>query len=380
MNLSRQSPFITDLPESHRILRSRDFDVVDLAAALRKIEAASGHPLPHAIAMAERLLFLSPGSQPETRRAIWYSFFRSDNIRHWDGEIKRLAAEEIEKLPASAEVDLVARYVFPFVALTNCRVLGLPEAFFLKYDAWAADIARFGAPILSIAEARRIDRAAGEFAATLRSHLAKPFEPPLPAPSFHDYLTQRHPGEDGAEECIWSLVAIHQNAKSIYPSLANALHRVAASSRQHREKLLRAKSVEAEWNALINRSAAVLHVPRVAQAPSTAAGQAVAAGEVINVGLHQPDDLPGATGCPFGHSAPGTTIDETPSATSLSLAFGAGPHRCIAEDLARRVIRHGITALLRKFPHFRLTAPPRFQGNERWLSGPSMVKCILDPP
>lgn len=90
--------------------------------------------------------------------------------------------------------------------------------------------------------------------------------------------------------------------------------------------------------------------PRTALEDVTVGGQLVRAGEHVVVSLPMANRDPALTASPDRF--------DPARAPSAHLAFGHGIHHCLGAALARMELGIGYSALLSRFPHLRLAAPP----------------------
>lgn len=376
MNAYRQPIEVNDLAEARRILQSRQFEVPDFAAGLRALAKATDLKLPNIIGMAERVLFLVNGPEHLQRRKAWMAFFRTENIRRWDATIRAIAEDAVAQLPTSGEVELMDAFSIPVVSLANCRLLGVPESNHRLYNTWATEISSLVESVLSIRRARRAETLAAGFAADLRSSLSAHIPPQTPAPSMFDFLGASLPDDTPESERIWTLMALYMTGLATLFTFSNVLNHVATSSGDYRQKLQDPKSSDATFDELIGRSGAVLHMHRIARQPTHVAGVPVSPGDIVIARTVDPNATPTGGGCPFSNRAAAPT-DADAATGSPQMPFGVGLHKCIGEDFAKRIIRHGVTALLKRFPEFHATQPPVRSGPLPNISGPDALHCQL---
>lgn len=378
MNAYRKSIQVNDLSESRRILQSRKFGVPDFAEGLRALEQATDLSLPNIIGMAERVLFLVNGPEHLARRKAWMAFFRTDNIRRWDEAIQTIAQTAVAQLPETGEVELVSAFSIPIVSTANCRLLGVPEQNHRLYNIWTTEISSLVESVLSLRRARRAEELAAQFATDLRSCLSSQVAPETPAPSMFDFLGKSLPVDTPAEERIWTLMALYMTGLATLFTFSNVLNYVATSSAEYRRRLVEPNTSEATFEDLIGRCGAVTHMHRIARHPTQVAGVSLAPGDTVIARTVDPDAALSGGGCPFSGAA-SATLGADSTVESGQMPFGVGLHKCIGEDFAKRVIRHGVTALLRRFPHFRTVKTPVHAGPLPNISGPDALHCQLGP-
>jgi cytochrome P450 len=379
MSIYRKTIQVNDLSESRRILQSREFDVPDFGAGLRALEQATDLALPNIIGMAERVLFFVNGPAHLQRRKALMDFFREKNIRHWDGEIRAIAESAVAQLPEAGERELISAFSIPLVALANCRLLGLPEENYRDYNAWASEISTSVLSVLSVRFARRSEVVAALFATDLKSRLAARVAPSTPAPSLFDFLGETLPAHTPEKERIWTLMALYMTGLATRLTFSNVLNRVANSSAEYRQRLLDPDTSQRAFDDLIGQSGAVLHMHRIARQATEVDGVSLAPRDSAIARTVDPDLAPAGGGCPFSGAAAkvtGTAAASTPT----QMPFGVGLHKCIGEDFAKRIIRHGITALLTRFPDFRATEPSATVTPIPNISGHNILLCRLDRP
>ena len=379
MNVYRKTLHVTDLSESRRILQSREFDVPDFGAGLRALQRATDLVLPNIIGMAERVLFFVNGPTHLQRRKAFMAFFRESNIRQWDGEFRAIAETAVARLPEAGEVELISAFSSPVIALANCRLLGLPEENYRDYNDWAMEISTLVLSVLSVRSARRAEEVATLFATDLKSRLAARVAPSTPAPSMFDFLGETLPANTPEEERLWTVMALYMTGLATLLTFSNVLNHIANSPADYRRMLLDPDTSERTFDDLIGQSGAVLHMQRIARQATEVDGVSLTPGDSVIARTVDPDLAPAGGGCPFSGAA--SKVIGTAAATATAqMPFGVGLHKCIGEDFAKRIIRHGITAFLTRFPDFRATEPSATVKPIPNISRHTVLRCRLDPP
>jgi cytochrome P450 len=143
--------------------------------------------------------------------------------------------------------------------------------------------------------------------------------------------------------------------------------------------LLDPATAESAVDALIAQNGSVRFMHRIAQKSFTIGDRVFAPGETLAARTVAPSGKPARGGCPFAHGkAPPEAAAEFASDRD-QMPFGAGLHKCLGEPFARSLIRHGITALLRRFPQVELVEIPVETGPLPNVTGAAALCCRLEP-
>ncbi|MCH6258796.1 cytochrome P450 [Puniceicoccaceae bacterium K14] len=367
----RPSPLSVSNPfEIRRILRDRNFDVINLADYFTQLQTGSGHDLSHLIGLSNHVLFFLNGDAHLQGRRAWLPFFRSDNIRRWDDQIKEIVETVADTLPHGEDVDLVSAFASPAAATISCRVLGLPEEKRSTYDAWAEEIRWITEPMLSLNRLRKINQAVADFCTDLKPYVEQPIQ--LHPPSFISFITDKNRSNADTASVVWSVIALFIAGQSTRHTLTNALLRIAELAPSARAALLDPTESGPELDRVIQASGAVQYLARTARNPVDADSKSLAKGDQVNVQIASTERDATPRQCPFAQ--PNHSGDKT---KAPQLAFGAGLHRCIGEELAKITLRHSLSAILKRSPNFRLSSAEIPWNQSKAIRSPAALFCSL---
>jgi cytochrome P450 len=153
----------------------------------------------------------------------------------------------------------------------------------------------------------------------------------------------------------------HQELVTLATTLLVAAHEATASQialsvaallqRPHQWHTMRQEGVTSDAVEELLRFVSVVHrgVLRRCVSPTSAGGRAIARGEYVVASIaaanHDVSWLPDATSLDIHR------------ARTRHLAFGAGPHQCLGQHLARLELRLALSALVARVPSMRLAKP-----------------------
>ncbi|MCW8127194.1 cytochrome P450 [Microbulbifer halophilus] len=116
------------------------------------------------------MLFLDPPQHQQLRR-VFSPLFTPEAVKRWTSYIDECAAELIDKLRQSREVDLIKELALPLPAAAISEILGFPREDVSEVLPWGQDMILGLDPLLSDDTTIRINRSAEEFSRYIREHL-----------------------------------------------------------------------------------------------------------------------------------------------------------------------------------------------------------------
>ncbi|GAA1948776.1 cytochrome P450 [Amycolatopsis minnesotensis] len=247
-----------------------------------------------------------------------------------------------------APADLGAAVGFPLPVWVICQLLAVPDADRDRFAYWSDTLLN-----LNRYEQSEIDAAQAGFVAYLRDHIAD--RRANPGDDLISELVAVHDADDGRlseGELLMTaqglLIAGHETTSSMISKMAAIL----LSDRRRWERLLAEPALvrTAVEELLRFDTNAGFGVPRYLSSDVTVSAGTIAAGTTVICQLgaanRDPDAIDRAdeldvTRAPNGH-----------------LTFGAGPHSCIGQALARTELQTVLEVLLRTLPTLELAVPP----------------------
>lgn len=285
------------------------------------------------------ILDLDPPAHDRLRRPV-QAAFAADRVRRWHGRIEELAAEGARALADLPEpVDLVTGYAAPFAGRVTCELLGVEGA---GWSALTVDVERvlLGAcePSDALAEVRRrIEDAIRGLLARRRAEPADDVATTLLADAeltddervavLHGLVISGFIG-------VRDLLSRHLFGVLADRSLASRLAARPADLPAAVEELLRFYPSSNDGMLRVATEAVEL--------AGTALPEEAAVLALVSAAARDPRQTPDPERLDIDRSA------------GLTVAFGAGPHACPAEDLARLELQVGIGNLLERYPELRL--------------------------
>ena len=290
---------------------------------------------------------MDPPDHTRLRRMLIPDFtFR--RIEQLDGAIRRICDDLLDAMTdgGTGEADLVEAYALPLPTLVICELLGVPyedRGFFRAKanaltsvagdpaEAMAARVALYG--YLRALVERRTQDPADDLISRLATERVATGEATL---------------DEATGMVSLLLLAGHETTANMFPLAVVALLR-------NPDQLDALGADESLWPGAVEellRHLTVIHsgIRRIATEDVELSGVRIRAGEGVVVALQA------ANRDPSVYSDP-DALDVRRDASG-HLAFGHGLHQCIGQSLARAELRLGLSALFRRLPSLRLTAPP----------------------
>ncbi len=339
----------------------------DLDAAFRDDERfPAGPTYAHTIEPCQGFTFEScDGPEHHTLRDLTTRELRSRPVARFAEErIGAIAHDTIDRFAGRVEVDLVAEFtsVFPFVVFAER--MGLPSADARTYYRWAFDILGYPA-----------DNATGlAAAAALTSHVEPTLEARRSCPAedlLSSMVTADNRGRRLDDEEILSHVRALFSAGSAtsHHGLGNTLYALlthpetAQRLRTERDLLPAAVDETLRWEPPIGV------LPRLASVDVELAGESVAAGSMVLMGIASANRDETIYERPH-------EFDPAREAGRL-LTFGFGSHYCPGSHLAKAQIVAGVDALLDRFSSIELIDPTDSAPCGTVMRGPRHLRVAL---
>ncbi|HEY3501767.1 MAG TPA: cytochrome P450 [Actinocatenispora sp.] len=257
----------------------------------------------------------------------------------------KLVDEMVER---GAPADLKASVGFPLPVWVICDLLGVPESDRDRFSYWSdtmLNLTRYGQA--------EMDTAQGEFIAYMRGHV----EAKRAAPG-DDLLSDLITGTDSAGERLSdaALVATGQGLLVAgHETTANMIAKMVAmllADRRRWERLLADPSLVRTTveEALRFDANPGIGMPRHLTEDLDVAGTTLPGGTTVmcSMGAANRDDAAFAD----------ADVMDLARSPNPHLAFGAGPHSCLGQALARTELQVVLAVLLRRLPDLRLDVEP----------------------
>jgi cytochrome P450 len=317
--------------------------------------------------MGHTILEMDAPEHPR-QRALVAKAFRTRMLERWsDTLLKSTINELLDAVAADGKADLVRALTFPFPVRVIARILGLPESDWPKFQRWSIEL---------ISVSVNWDRA---FAASA---------------SLKEYFTgivaqkRENPGDDLISELVTAEIDGHvlddeeifaflrlllpAGAETTYRSSGNLLYGLLTHTDQldavRNDRSLIPQAIEEglRWEPPL------LFIMRTAKTDVQLGDVLVPAGSGIGVALGA------ANRDPVRHPDPDTfNIFRDPK---QHVAFGAGPHLCLGQHLARLETRIALDCVFDRLPNLRLDP----DGDDPHIHGltfrsPTSLPVLFDP-
>lgn len=266
----------------------------------------------------------APGAAKATVRARTQEKLSTTRLREWQSQIEPLACNLVNSLEMHRPVDLVREFAEPWCATLACLVTGADAQ-----DPRLLELAR----CVSAAAADPHNVAAKTAASAANQEL------------------ERRIPTDSIPMATATFVALAHTLPGLLANMWLALLR-------HPEELTRLRNdtalVPAAMEELLRFAGLARAFSRVAAETVTLAGATIQRGQKVILLLNS------ANRDPASFSEP-NRVDVTRRSAG-HLAFGAGPHSCVAASLIRMAVTIATTVFLRRFQHVEVREPVEWRG------------------
>ncbi|GIF00536.1 cytochrome P450 [Paractinoplanes rishiriensis] len=275
--------------------------------------------------------------------------FTAKRVNALRPRIEQLANDLIDDMVAGgAPADLAAALGFPLPVFVICELLGVPAGHREQFSHWSDAMLN-----LSRYQQAEIDKAAQEFGEFMVAHvLAKRADPGDDLISELAVIVDSEDGRLSGEELVATaqglLVAGHETTANMIGKMMGML--LADPARWERLVADRTLVPTAVDESLRFDANFGFGLPRYLTEEVRVGDETIAAGSTVVtcLGAANRDDRVFA-------DAAEMVLDRSPNP---HLAFGAGPHACLGQSLARVELQTVLTVLLDRLPGLRLAVPP----------------------
>lgn len=299
----------------------------------------------------------SNGDAHRARRGRFARTFAHGAMRSVRGRVRTVANEIVARLPRGESFDFVDGMASRIPSEMIAAIFGFPRGEASYFAARVYQLARVTAPVYPHDEHDRIEAAANELHAYVENHMRARIEIPRddlltalvvdwhrdPSISFDDLVTQ----------VLGILVGGSDTTRTAFAMLVALLL-------GHRD----------QWEAVRTNPAlipgaveeAIRFEPPVGSVVRFTVDHVDIGGVTIEPGVMLRVSTMSAMRDPDLYGAPDSFDITRTDHPRLHPAFGAGPHRCIGEMLARIEMQEGLHALITAAPHIEMDTAPRMTG------------------
>lgn len=341
-------------------VRSRGSRDLTRAADLAPEDAAKFHQLTdfEGRGMAQ----LDEPEHARIRRFV-NSTFTASTINELRSDVEAIVISLLDEIDARGEdeLDLIGEFSYPLPFKIVCKLLGVDDSEIEMLRGWANEIRRgIGTSYANLEEAHAATDSYREFIGTIiRAHRADPSG----STSLVAKLVAA--GEDGTmldDADLESLFIQLMTSGNTNDLIANAL--IALRDHPDQAALLRADPTRcrAAVEEFLRYCPSIHMIHRVAVKDTELSGFPIAAGETVRLLLASANHDPATFEAP-------ETMDVTRKNARQHLGLGFGIHTCLGQWLARQEAELAVSAILQRYPDFRITGPVNYRKNAN-LHGP----------
>ncbi|OWV64205.1 hypothetical protein ATY76_22430 [Rhizobium sp. R339] len=289
-------------------------------------------------------------------RAIVQKHFTRRRVEDMRPRIEKLAGELIDDIAHANTIDLIDHFAVPLPLRFICELLGVPLSDEKKFREWSRLLVT---PELE--ERHLIPRVAEELREYLTSLATMPSEDHS---LFSALISHYKGGELTIDELVSMgfllLVAGHETSVNLIASGTLAALR-------NRDVWLKLSAGEIDPQYIVEEflrldSPIDWAPPRFAREPINVAGERIAAGDTVFIGISAANRDPKQFRCPH-------MLEQKRPELASHLAFGHGIHFCLGAPLARLEGEISFKLLSQRFPSMQLVKAPE---ELQWRPGPIM--------
>ena len=300
------------------------------------------------------IVFMDPPRHTRLR-ALMNKAFTSRALTALRPRVAAIVEDLIDGFAARGEADLIRDFAYPLPATVIAGMVGVPEGDLDRFKAWSNDLAAFVGSALETPDKRiRAQRSVVVMTEYFREVISRRrrYPPAGPDTTIIDLLIAAEERGDALSEAelvanaVLLLFAGHETTTNLFGNGMLALLR-----NPHQLARLAADPALAEpaVEELLRYDGPLGAVTRVAAAPATIHGRAIAPGDRVFAMLHAANRDP--------RQFPEPDRLDLTRAANRHVVFGYGIHFCLGAPLARMEGQIGFPALLRRLHGIELAEP-----------------------
>lgn len=359
----REDHPVLELGEGHYIvLRADDVATMLSDPRTRQIDGAryvalGRIPDGHVARILEDAFLLDNDETHRAKRGMFARAFAHGEIRKTRAQIRVAAERIVAALPQGERFDFVEAMAARVPAEMIAEILGLPVCEVPWFAPRVYRLARALTPNYPLHDHAEIEMAAGELFAYVERHLCMRLEAPnedLLSSVVHSWDRARTISFDSlVHQVITMIVGGSDTTRANFAMLVALLLR---HPQQWHALLADPELVEGAVSEGLRFEPSAGSVARMTCEPITLSGVEIPAGAVVRASTMS------AMRDPAAYADPEVFDIHRTDHPRLHMAFGAGPHRCIGEVLARIEMEEGLAALAAAAPGIELLDAPSLTG------------------
>ena len=280
-------------------------------------------------------------------------FFTNRRLKQLKHEIEYMCDNLIEKIPKTAEIDLLSNFSQKFPVIVIANILGVPETMASQLVKWSNNmVAMYQARRDNEIEIRAV-AATNEFSAYVKTLMK--LKKINPTEDLVSYLINANEAKEALkEEEIVSTIILLLNAghEATVHTITNGVKTILESEFTLIDLIQEPKLLTEE----VLRYSTPLHMfTRYCKNEVTLYGRHFNAGEKIGLLLAAANRDP-------KHFEQPEKFNPFVK-RKVNLALGAGLHFCLGAHLARLELEIALKALIKKFPQMKISKTPAYQDN-----------------
>lgn len=343
---------VTDHETAVALLKSDAFNVVDLKSYLSRLEADAELSFKRLIGFISLSPFFNEGDTHQILKKYIAVAFSKNNLNHWLPWFEQQINLINQRLEQGQPIDLVD-YSFDIAKqLLRPLILGIQDGLPDDFEERLYNFQKIAEPLLSLKQLVALE-AELEY---LFSHLSKivlgDFEP---IKNSFPYLAKTNEQLSLTDdEKVMLLIVVYGAKSPLTQTLGNMFLQLleegnaayikqasdSAQEAQETKSVFSASDFTAQLDYLINNSASLLHIHRVAQQAFNYGEFSVQAGDYVLIRTRF---------YPHSHKEP-TANENSLQVATKGLGFGLRAHYCSGAQLAKTVLGKVLPAFFERFP------------------------------
>ncbi|MDP5191498.1 hypothetical protein [Rheinheimera baltica] len=334
MELYSEASVITDTALAIDILKSDAFNAIDFKQYLIQLQEMAGEDYSGLISFISCSPFFNEGNKHQDLKRLISLVFTKQNIEHWRLHFEQEIALINNSLQDSQNVDLIS-YCFKLMQkMLRPMILGIAEELPEDFEIRLYHFQKLVEPMLSVKKLSFLESELTYLYKSLEHAMQN--QATIPNYCLPQLIKSTSQTTLPTKQLLMLLLVVYGAKTPLIQTLGNIfLHILNQSqSQQSSSTQIRKDELSKDLDTLINSSAALLYIHRIANKPYTNGSFTVNAGEHILIRTHG--------------------VSENNCSRAQSLGFGLKTHFCSGASISKTILSLVVPTFFNHFPNIKI--------------------------
>lgn len=326
--------------------------------------------------VVEQFMYMIDGPEHLRLRKHASHGFTASALENFRPLIQRIVDKLLDDVDGKSGMELIADFADQLPAILMADMFDIPKADRARFQSWTNSMARFFGGTLTDIE--QVAREANESMLAMEAYLTQVIAARRKSPGpdlISLLLSYEEDGKMSTQELVANTIdLLAAGLATVKDQIGNTVYELMARPKELARVRQDPALLKAAIEEALRYNPATPNTYRIATEDIELGGKTIQKGQLVFVSLAAANRDPEVFAEPDRFD-----IDRQ---GSKHIAFGVGPHACLALGLARRQLELGIGGLLRRFPTLALDPqrPPQARRDSLVFSGWNSLHLVFATP